>query len=124
MAAKRVLVVDDNPGMARLIQKRLEADGHSVATMNSSMEVLAAVDAGARFDVFVLDVQMQQGEPHGISLAKMLGLRQPAAAIIFVASDPDLVPSDEFAGRTVFPKPIDFAALRRAVAAAGAPAQL
>jgi len=123
MAAKRVLVVDDNPGMVRLIQKRLEADGHAVTTMNSSLEVLAALDAGSRFDVYVLDVKMQPGEPHGLSLAKMVESRHPAAAFIFVTGDPDLAAHEALAGRTVFPKPLDFAALRRAVAEA-APSQL
>lgn len=118
MAGKRVLVVDDEPSMGRLMMVHLERDGHAVTSMSSSMDVLAAIDAGARFDVYVLDIQMPHGQPHGLSLAKMLGSRHPAAAFIFVTGDPDMAAHGEFAGLTVLGKPIDFAALRQAVAEA------
>jgi len=115
MAGKRLLIVDDEPSMARLMKTHLERDGHTVTTMSSSLEVLAAIDGGARFDVYVLDIQMQRGEPHGLSLAKMLEHRHPTAVCIFVTGDPDMASHGEFRGRTVLGKPIDFDALRRAV---------
>lgn len=123
LSHKRVLVVDDEPGMARLITTHLERDGHALTTMNSGMDVLAAIDAGGQLDAYVLDVQMQPGQQHGLSLAKMLERRHPDATIFFVTGDPGLAALDEFDGRTVFGKPLDFAALRRAVAAGAAKAQ-
>ena len=116
MAGKRVLVVDDNQTLARLVKRRLERDGHTVTTMNSSMDALAAIDAGERFDVYVLDVNMQQGEPHGLALARMLELRQSTAAVIFITGNLDLAAGDDFVGRTVLEKPFDFDDLCRAVA--------
>jgi two-component system response regulator GlrR len=118
MTGKRVLVVDDNPGMVRLITLHLERDSHLVTSMKSSLDALAAFDAGARFDVYVLDVRLQRGEPHGLALAKMLEQRQPSAAFVFVTGDPDLEAHSEFFGRVLLAKPLDFAALRRAVAEA------
>jgi hypothetical protein len=42
--------------------------------------------------------------------------RHPASVFIFVTGDPGLATHEEFAERVVFGKPLDFAALRRAVA--------
>ena len=58
---------------------------------------------------------MPQGQPHGLSLAKMLEQRHPASTFIFITGDPGLATHAEFVGRVVFGKPLDFAALRRAV---------
>ena len=115
MAGKTVLVVDDQPGMTKLIKFHLERDGHIVTTVNSGLDALAASDAGARFDVYILDIQMPQGQPTGLSLWRMLDLSDPAATFIFVTGDPGLATHAEFVGRVVLGKPLDLAALRRAV---------
>lgn len=47
--------------MGQLMKMHLERDGHVVTTMSSSMDALAALDVGTRFDMYVLDVQMPPG---------------------------------------------------------------
>ena len=112
----RILVVDDSVAIGRLVTTHLERDGHVVTAVTSAMAALAAAEAGDKFDLYVLDVHMQRGDPHGISLARMLEQRDPDAAIIFITGDPALATRPELAGRKVLSKPIDFAALRQAVA--------
>jgi hypothetical protein len=43
--------------------------------MSATWEALAAIEAGAKFGLYILDVLVRAGEPHGLSLAKMLETR-------------------------------------------------
>jgi CheY-like chemotaxis protein len=54
----RVLVVDDDPDMVRIVAFRLQAKGHRVIGTTSAEEALEAVAARGRPDVVVLDVSM------------------------------------------------------------------
>ena len=113
---KRVLVVDDSVAIGRLVKTYLEREGHAVTAVATAMAALAAAEAGERIDVCILDVHMHAGDPHGLSLAKMLAQRHPEAAIMFITGDARLAAGRELAGRRVFAKPLDFAALCKAVA--------
>jgi len=113
---KRVLVVDDSVAIGRLVKTYLERDGHIVTAVTSAMAALAAAESGEPIDVYILDVHMHAGDPHGVSLAKMLAQRHPDAPIMFITGDARLAAGPELAGRRVFPKPLDFAALCKAVA--------
>ncbi|MDI1447363.1 response regulator [Polyangium sp. 6x1] len=53
----RVLLVDDEPFIVTSI-RRLLADEHEVFAVSNGHEALAAVEAGARFDVVLCDVRM------------------------------------------------------------------
>ena len=55
-----VLLVEDDPGVARLEQLRLERAGYAVATAASAEEGLREV-AGGRVDLIVLDQQLTPG---------------------------------------------------------------
>jgi CheY-like chemotaxis protein len=115
---KRILVVDDEQAMGRLIKRNLEEDGHTVTLMSDTNAALGAIDAGDTFDLYILDVNMPAGSPHGLSFARMLEMRRRVPLIIFITGDPDLAAHPEFNCRTVMAKPIDFVLLRKAVATA------
>ena len=57
---------------------------------------MAGFDAGDRFDVYAIDVQLQKGESPGLALANLLQLGHPAAMFIFVAGYPQLAVQDDF----------------------------
>jgi two-component system, sensor histidine kinase RpfC len=113
---KRILVVDDEEAMGRLIKLNLERHGHAVTMMTDTNAALEAIDAGDRFDLYIIDVNMPAGAPHGLSFARMLEFRRLAPMIIYMTGDPGMAAHPAFKGRTVLAKPIDFALLRRAVA--------
>ena len=113
---KRILVVDDEQAMGRLIKLNLEQDGHAVTLMTDTNAALEAIDAGDTFDLYIIDVNMPAGAPHGLSFARMLEFRGHAPMVIFMTGDPGMAAHPEFKGRTVMAKPIDFALLRKAVA--------
>jgi CheY-like chemotaxis protein len=110
--SKRILVVDDQEAMGRLVKRNLEHDGHLVTLMTDTDAALEAIDAGDTFDLYIVDVNMPAGVPHGLSFVRMLEFRRRV-----ITGDPGLAAHPEFKGRTVLAKPIDFALLRRAVAA-------
>jgi len=56
-AAKRILLIDDDPGMCRMVETILSASGYSVTAYTRSFEAVEAFAAGA-FDVVVTDVKM------------------------------------------------------------------
>jgi PleD family two-component response regulator len=55
---KRILVVDDEEAMGRLITRNLEPDGHAVTLMTDTNGALDAIDAGDTFDLYIIDVNM------------------------------------------------------------------
>jgi DNA-binding response OmpR family regulator len=114
---KRILIVDDEEAMGRLIKLNLEPDGHAVTLMTDTNAALAALDAGNTFDLYILDVNMPTSAPNGLSFARMLEFRGRKPLVIFITGDPGLAAHPEFNGRTVLAKPIDFDVLRRTVAA-------
>jgi DNA-binding LytR/AlgR family response regulator len=85
--------------------------------MSGTSDALAAIEYGERFDLYILDVNMAQGDPSSLALARMLEFRRQMPLVIFITGDPGMAAHPEFKGRTVLAKPIDFDVLRRTVAA-------
>ena len=54
----RVLVVDDEPGVARSLQAYLEDEGMEVRSTGSAEAALELVQAGAAFDVCIMDMRL------------------------------------------------------------------
>jgi two-component system phosphate regulon response regulator OmpR len=91
-----MLIVDDDPKVARLLQRYLDGEGFATAVAsdgNSMWRALAAKPA----DVLLLDVVLP-GED-GISLARTLRQRYPKLAIIMVTGKDD--PVDRVVGLEV-----------------------
>ncbi len=73
----QLLVVEDDPALARAIARALRAAGHEVVTARSRAEAQAA----GSFDVAVLDIDL--GEESGLQLAKQLLASGRARAVVF-----------------------------------------
>jgi CheY-like chemotaxis protein len=114
--AASILVVEDDESIGRLIRRRLETAGHRVQVFAHAAHALDAIDAGASFDLYLLDVMMPAGELHGLALARMIRTRFATARIIFVTGDPHLLSEHDKKLAPVFAKPIDFAELLREIA--------
>ncbi|MGA0609893.1 PAS domain S-box protein [Caldimonas sp. KR1-144] len=82
----RILVVDDEPELAALLQEMLEAADYEVAIAESG-EVALALAAEARFDAVVSDLRMPGMD--GAALWRALREQQPQLArhIVFVTGD-------------------------------------
>jgi DNA-binding response OmpR family regulator len=64
-SAPKILVIDDDPGVCRLIKDVLEIEGFEVAIAGDGYAGLRAIDA-ERPDCVVLDVMMPGLDGHGV----------------------------------------------------------
>jgi two-component system NtrC family sensor kinase len=112
-AGGRVLVVDDEPEIAALLQERLRADGLKVATASSGRRALAALEAGG-VDAVVSDLRMPDMD--GAALADEIGRRWPGLRGRIVLITGDALGADPGGrlgarGLPIFEKPLDLGAL-------------
>jgi CheY-like chemotaxis protein len=70
LPGRSALVVDDNDTNRRILRRQLENGGMRVEDQALPLEALAQVKMGARYDVFILDMQMPA--MNGLELARAL----------------------------------------------------
>ncbi|MDX2004736.1 MAG: response regulator [Meiothermus sp.] len=70
LSERRVLIVDDNPTNGRILRLQLENWGMVARTVDGPRLALALIEAGERFDLAVLDMQMP--EMDGLELGRRL----------------------------------------------------
>ena len=123
----RILVVDDDPGLLRLMQLRLEAAGYGVTAVDSGERALAQL-AVSRPQVVVTDLQM--GGMDGIALFEAIRAENPALPVIILTAHgtiPDAVAAMKGGVFGYLTKPFDAKTLldeiERALATSGAPGQ-
>ena len=56
--SRRVLVVDDEPHVTRLVQQRLSAEGYEVKTASNGLKALQEMESDGPFDAVVTDYNM------------------------------------------------------------------
>jgi GAF domain-containing protein/ActR/RegA family two-component response regulator len=113
----RILVIDDEEHVARVLGDLLEELGARVEITHSASAARALL-AREHFDLITIDVIMP-GE-NGVDLWRQLRAEDPSAAarVIFVTGniDPSIQASVDSTGRPVLAKPYTFKALRALVA--------
>ena len=85
VAGKRVLYIDDDQGLCRLVQKTLARHGFNVATVNSGAEGLARLRTEP-FDIVALDHHMP-GETGLQTLQQIRGFEQPLPVVYVTGSE-------------------------------------
>lgn len=88
-----ILVVEDEPKMAALLERGLTAEGHAVVVAHTGREALEVALAG-RFDVIMLDVMLP--EMNGFEITRQLrDQRNQTPILMLTARD---APSDKVKG--------------------------
>lgn len=105
MEAVRVLYVEDEPFLARIVQESLESRGYDVELVSDGAQALKAFEK-VQPHICVLDVML----PHkdGFSLAKEVRAKKPAIPIIFLTAKiqtEDLLKGFESGGNDYLRKP-------------------
>jgi len=103
----RILLVDDDPGLLRLITIRLKSEGYEVAACESAAQAQAAVPR-FRPDVVVTDLRM--AEQDGIGLLKELQSRYPSLPVILMTAHgtiPDAVEATKSGAFAFLTKPVE-----------------
>ena len=118
LPGRRALVVDDNETNRRIVRRQLEGWGMQVVEHERPVEALAAVDAGAAFDVVLLDMHMP--EMDGLQLARELRERPSTRDLpMLLLTSLGQRPSEAAGLRLLhLTKPVKAGALRTAVATA------
>jgi two-component system response regulator GlrR len=103
----RIVLVDDDPGLLRLITIRLRSEGFEVAACENASQALTTVP---RFlpDVLVTDLRMKDKD--GISLLKELQSRYPALPVILLTAHgtiPDAVTATKSGAFAFLTKPVE-----------------
>ena len=113
MAAKqsqregKILLVDDDPGLLRLLSIRLRAEGYEVEAVDSAHKALSTL---GRFspDLVITDLRMDKMD--GIGLLKELQSRSPGLRVVIITAHgtiPDAVTATQHGAFGFLTKPID-----------------
>jgi len=119
----RILVVDDDPGLLRLLTIRLRSQHYEVEPADSAAKALAAV-ARFRPDLVLTDLRMAQMD--GIALLRELQRRWPSVNVIMLTAHgtiPDAVKATQSGAFAFLTKPVEkeqlLAEVRRALKTSG-----
>jgi len=103
----RILLVDDDPGLLRLLSIRLRAEGYEVEAVESAHEALAVVSRSSP-DLVITDLRMDKMD--GIGLLKELQTRSPGLRVVIITAHgtiPDAVTATQHGAFGFLTKPID-----------------
>jgi len=101
------LVVDDDPGLLRLLTIRLRAENYEVEAVESAAAALAALTR-VRPDLVITDLRMDQMD--GIGLLKEIQSRAPGLRVIILTAHgtiPDAVQATQSGAFAFLTKPVD-----------------
>ncbi|MFO1426702.1 MAG: sigma 54-interacting transcriptional regulator [Steroidobacteraceae bacterium] len=107
----KILVVDDDPGLLRLLTIRLRAENYEVEAVESGALALAAASR-FRPDLVITDLRMDQMD--GIGLLKELQSRYPGLKVIILTAHgtiPDAVQATQMGAFGFLTKPVEKAEL-------------
>jgi two-component system response regulator GlrR len=103
----KILLVDDDPGLLRLLSIRLRAEGYTVEAVDSAQQALATLNR-FRPDLVITDLRMDKMD--GIGLLKELQSRSPGLRVVLITAHgtiPDAVTATQHGAFGFLTKPID-----------------
>ncbi len=103
----RILLVDDDPGLLRLLSIRLRAESYEVEAVDNAHKALATLNRFAP-DLVITDLRMDKMD--GIGLLKELQTRSPGLRVVIITAHgtiPDAVVATQGGAFGFLTKPID-----------------
>jgi two-component system response regulator GlrR len=103
----RILLVDDDPGLLRLLSIRLRAEGYEVEAVESAHKALGVLNRFAP-DLVITDLRMDKMD--GIGLLKELQTRSPGLRVVIITAHgtiPDAVTATQHGAFGFLTKPVD-----------------
>ncbi|MDJ0750629.1 MAG: sigma 54-interacting transcriptional regulator [Woeseiaceae bacterium] len=103
----RILLVDDDPGLLRLLSIRLRAEGYEVEAVESAHRALGALRQFSP-DLVITDLRMDKMD--GIGLLKELQTKSPGLRVVIITAHgtiPDAVTATQHGAFGFLTKPID-----------------
>jgi CheY-like chemotaxis protein len=110
---KRILLVDDEPGVREALRMMLECDEHAVTEANSGAEALSLF-AGGQFDLVATDFEMPV--MRGNALAHKIREIVPTQPILMITGYVPAADESRDSVDCILHKPLRLAELRNAIA--------
>jgi CheY-like chemotaxis protein len=112
---KRILLLDDDPSIQRVIGLLLKREGYRVDTVPSGSEAIAKLGE-AEYDVLLLDVMTPT--EGGMTVIKYLREKNPALVkkVVLVTATPDVVLQNVKDIHSIIRKPFESESLLKTVA--------
>ena len=111
MPKNKILIIEDDPGLALTISDRLEAEGYSPTVVHKGEEAIATVFK-ERFDLILLDIMLRRS--NGFDLCKRMrdgGISTPIIFLTALGQIEDKVRGLRLGGDDYLTKPFDFSEL-------------
>ena len=89
MSQARILVVDDDPRLLRVLQLRLESEGYAITAVTSAEDALSVLD-DVRPQFVLTDLKMTQGGMDGTDLVVRIQERQPGLPVAVLTAHADI----------------------------------
>ena len=101
----RILIVDDDPEVGKMLSRSLSRHGYEVDAFQSAEEALAGAEAQP-YDAALVDLVMPGRD--GADLAETLRRLSPGLPIAILTgyANSPLIPKPDKSGRAVFTKPV------------------
>jgi len=93
-AGPRILAVDDDEGILYTLRAIAEVAGWEATTASKPKDALGLLDAGARFDVVVVDYHMPDMD--GVALVRAIRQRDPLVPVVVLTVDERLALAERF----------------------------
>jgi two-component system response regulator GlrR len=103
----KILLVDDDPGLLRLLSIRLRAEGYDIEAVESAHKALALLPRYSP-DLVITDLRMDKMD--GIGLLKELQTRSPGLRVVMITAHgtiPDAVTATQHGAFGFLTKPVD-----------------
>jgi two-component system response regulator GlrR len=103
----RLVLVDDDPGLLRLLTIRLKSEGFEVASCESAQQALTSIP---RFQPDVVVTDLRMADVDGIGLLREVQKRYPALPVILLTAHgtiPDAVEATKSGAFAFLTKPVD-----------------
>ncbi len=99
MSARRILIVDDDASLLRLLSLRLQKEGFAVEEASSGEQALGLLEASAP-DLVITDMRM--GGMDGVALFEAVRRRLPALPVIILTAHGTIPDAVDATRRGVF----------------------
>lgn len=112
MVAKKIVIVDDEPGFLRMLTLRMNLEGFETVGINSAFEALDKISS-SRPDLVVIDRRLKDID--GIEFAGRLKGLYPTLPVIIVSALASTVPVPDTRFDVIHSKPLDWEIFMRDV---------
>lgn len=123
--SRRILIVDDEPGIRRALERALRGMGYDPVTVAEPMHAYELLESGG-FDLVLLDINLQGMSGDALFLALVRRAPGLARRVMLMSGDPFAVKSDwppELRRCPILVKPFSLELLAHSVSAALAAAE-